>query len=79
MKTQLKTIAIALPMLFASSAFAHPFTDLTSSTSVRYTVTDGVATLYGTVDSRMEKRLVEKALQNLEGVNKVHSLLFVSQ
>jgi len=79
MKAKLQTTAIVLTLLFASSAFALPYTGVTSSANVRYTLTDGVATIYGTVDSRMEKRLIEQDIQKINGVKKIRSMLFVSQ
>ena len=79
MKTKLYTIALALPLMAAGSAFGSVITDATSSTNVHYTIEDGVATIYGTVDSNMEKTVVGNNAADLEGVDEVRNLLSVSK
>ena len=79
MKIKLHTIALVLPLMAAGPAFGSVITGATSSTNVNYTIEDGVATIYGTVDSNMEKTMVGYNAADLEGVDEVRNLLFVSE
>lgn len=77
MTTKLLKTAIIVSALFASSAFAGPkFGPGTSG--VRVTVNDGVATIYGNVESGIDKVLVERKVREMEGITKVCNRLFVS-
>ena len=42
-----------------------------SSTDIRYKVDDGVATLFGTVDSNIESALAAAHVEKIEGVDRV--------
>jgi len=78
MKIKLFAAAIALPLLFAGTTFAAQIDGTTSSTNLYYTVNDGVATVYGNVESAIEKTMIEKDLVKLDGVDDVRSLIIVS-
>jgi len=78
MKTKLLSAAIALPLLFAGAISAASIDGSTSSTNVYYTVNDGVATVYGNVESAIEKTTIETNLERLEGVDDVRNLIVVS-
>ena len=79
MKNTMKLIAIALPLAFAGSAMATPLSAVTSSANVQYDVQDGVATIYGNVDSRIEKTLIGNEAAKLDGVVEVRNYLFVTK
>ena len=50
----------------------------TSSVDLRVTVEDGVAYLFGNVDSGIESGLVEQHVAGLDGVDKVINLISVN-
>lgn len=79
MKTKLLTTAIIATAIFASSAFAGSVRiSGTGTAGVRVTVNDGVATIYGNVESGIEKVLIENRVKKLEGVTKVRNRLIKS-
>lgn len=71
-------LAFAATLLSATSAFATPYTNASSSANVQYNIEDGIATIYGSVDSPIEKTLVEHAILGLDGVESVSNNLFVT-
>ena len=79
MNNKLKMIAIALPLAFAGSALAAPLSLATNSTNVQLDVENGIATIYGNVDSPMEKTLVGNEAAKLDGVEEVRNYLIVSK
>ena len=78
MKIKLHTLALVLPLMAAGSAFGSPIDQSTSSTDIRYTVDSGVATIYGSVESQIEKTLVGHLAAEFDGVETVRNLLVVS-
>ena len=72
-------IAIALPLAFAGSALAAPLSLATISTNVQLDVANGIATIYGNVDSPIEKTLVGNEAAKLDGVEEVRNYLIVSK
>jgi len=83
MKTTIATLTLA-GALFAGSASAMitsgPVNGVVgiSSASLNYTVDEGVATLYGDVDSGVESALAQAHVEKLQGVNKVINLISVN-
>ena len=67
--------ATLISILAMGSASALTVRDVTSSVGVRVTVKDGVATLYGHVDSNYEKFQAARAASQIEGVESVRNLL----
>lgn len=75
----MKQMIIALILLSLSGPIsAHRLNSPTSSVNVNLTVKDGVATLYGNVDSQFESVQAGKEAAKIEGVHKVRNLLFYS-
>lgn len=79
MKTKLKMIAIALPLAFAGSALAAPLSLATNSANVYFELRDGIVTIYGNVDSPIEKTLVGHEAAKLDGVEEVRNYLTVGE
>lgn len=73
----LKTLiaAAALATLTIGSASAITLDTVTSSVNVNVTVQNGVATLYGSVDSNFERIQAGNAAAKLDGVEQVRNLL----
>ena len=73
----IKTIAAAL--IVATAAFASVAQAsvgwTTSSATIRVSVQDGVATLYGHVDNNFERKLAEREAAQIEGVDEVRNLI----
>jgi len=76
----IKTLAAAtlLTVFAMSSAQALTVKDVTSSANVRITVNNGVATLFGNVESSFNKELVARQARKIEGVERIHNLLTFS-
>jgi len=76
MKTIKTLIAATLLTSFAmGSANALTIQDVTSSTNVRVQVQNGVATIFGNVESGFDKQLVAQQTKKIEGVDRVRNLL----
>ena len=73
-KTTLVSI-LAAGALLAATANATTLSGVSSSTNLRVSVSDGVATLYGTVDSQFEKTRAGAEAKKLEGVEEVRNYL----
>lgn len=75
-KSVIASLVIAGAIFSGTAAAAAPdLSDLTSSTNVNVTVKDGVATLFGTVDSAQEKHLIASAAAKIDGVDSVRNLV----
>ena len=74
MKTVISSVFVA-GVLMSAAASANVLSGVTASTNVRVNVEDGVATLYGTVDSQFERTQAGVAAKNLEGVDEVRNLI----
>lgn len=73
-KTVISSVFVA-GVLMSAAASANVLSGVTASTNVRVNVEDGVATLYGTVDSQFERTQAGVAAKNLEGVDEVRNLI----
>jgi len=72
-------VAATLITMFAiGSAQALTVKDVTSSTNVRITVNNGVATLFGNVESSFDRDLVARQAKKIDGVERVNNLLTFS-
>jgi len=60
------------------SAQALTVKDVTSSTNVRITIENGVATLFGNVESSFDRDLVARQAKKIEGVERINNLLTFS-
>ncbi len=80
-KSIIATALIAGSLVAGSASAMTPVNidGLSSSTNVNVSVKDGVATLFGSVDSQFERIQVANAAKKLEGVNQVRNLLTFSQ
>jgi len=79
MKTIKTLIAATLLTSFAmGSANALTVQDVTSSANVRVQVENGVATIFGNVESGFDKQLVAQQAKKIEGVERVRNLLTFS-
>ena len=67
-----------LPFALQPPSIASPIDQSTSSANVHYNVEDGVATVYGSVDSQLEKTLVARDTAALDGVESFRNLLIVN-
>ena len=74
----IKTL-IAASILVAGSASAITVDQVTSSANVNVKVENGVATLWGTVDSHFDRTQAGYAAAQIDGVDEVRNLLFASQ
>ena len=76
----IKTLAAATLMttMVMGSAQALTVKDVTSSTNVRITVQNGVATLFGNVESSFDKELVARQARKIDGVERINNLLTFS-
>ena len=76
----IKTLVAAtvLSAFAIGSASAITIDDVSSSTNVNVTVKNGVATLFGNVDSNFEKQQAAQAAAKIEGVDSVRNLLTFS-
>ena len=76
----IKTLAAATLMTTMAMGSAQALTvkDVTSSTNVRVTVQNGVATLFGNVESSFDKELVARQARKIDGVERVNNLLTFS-
>jgi len=76
----IKTLIAAsiLSLAAVGSASAITVSDVTSSANVRITVENGVATLFGHVDSSFERYQVGQAAKKIDGVDRVRNLLLFS-
>lgn len=54
------------------------YTDI-DSTYIQIKVEDGVATIEGTIDSRKNKRLIQKLVERVSGVRAVHNDLRITE
>ena len=63
----------------ASAMIPASIDRLTSSVNVNVTVKNGVATLFGNVDSQFERLQIARAAAQLEGVDRVRNLLTFSE
>ena len=70
--------ATVLSVFAIGSASALTLEGISSPEKVNITVQNGVATLFGNVDSNFEKHLAAKAAAELEGVDRVRNLLIFS-
>lgn len=78
-KSIIASIVIAGAMFAGTASAAAPgLNKLTSSTNVNLTVKDGVATLFGSVDSGLERKLIASAAAKLDGVDSVRNLVTLS-
>ena len=69
-------VAATLLTVFAmGSAQALTVKDVTSSTNVRITINNVVATLFGNVESSFDKHLVAQQAKKIEGVTRINNLL----
>lgn len=72
-------IATALIATFAlGSAHALTVRDVTSSANVRIKVENGVATIWGNVESSFDRELVARQAKKIEGVERINNLLTFS-
>lgn len=80
-KSILATVVIAGALVAGSASAMTPktLTGVSSSTNVNVTVKDGIATLFGTVDSSFERVQAANAAAKLDGVERVRNLLTFSQ
>ena len=69
------TAATLLTVFAMGSAQALTVKDVTSSTNVRITINNGVATLFGNVESSFDKHLVAQQAKKIEGVTRINNLL----
>jgi len=60
------------------SAHARYIGDVTSSTNVNIRIDNGVATLWGNVESGLDRVLVERQAKKIEGVHCVRNLITFS-
>lgn len=76
----IKTLAAATLMTTMAMGSAQALTvkDVTSSTNVRITVQNGVATLFGNVESSFDKELVARQARKIDGVERINNLLTFS-
>jgi len=76
----IKTLAAATLMTIMAMGSAQALTvkDVTSSTNVRITVQNGVATLFGNVESSFDKELVARQARKIDGVERINNLLTFS-
>ena len=76
----IKTLAAAALMTTMAMGSAQALTvkDVTSSTNVRITVQNGVATLFGNVESSFDKELVARQARKIDGVERINNLLTFS-
>ena len=76
----IKTLAVATLMTTMAMGSAQALTvkDVTSSTNVRITVQNGVATLFGNVESSFDKELVARQARKIDGVERINNLLTFS-
>jgi len=79
MKTIKTLVAATLLTVFAiGSAQALTVRDVTSSANVRITISNGVATIFGNVESSFDKELVARQAKQIEGVERINNLLTFS-
>ncbi len=73
----LKTViaATVLSLAVMGSASALTLNQVSSSVGIRVTIENGVATLFGHVDSNFERIQAANAAKKLEGVERVRNLL----
>jgi len=71
-------ILLAASVLMAGAATAAPFHQISSSANVNIKIENGVATLWGNVDSSFDRAQAGRAAAKLEGVKKVRNLLSFS-
>lgn len=72
-------VAATLITTFAiGSAQALTVRDVTSSANVRIKVENGVATLWGNVESSFDRELVARQAKKIDGVERVNNLITFS-
>jgi len=73
-KTAIATLMVLGTMGAANAATLDTIPGI-SSTNLNVTVKDGVATLFGNTDSASERKLAERHVAKLEGVERVINLV----
>jgi len=73
-KTAIATV-MAMSTLGAVNAKTLDFIPGVTSPNVNVTVQEGVATLFGVVDTHSERKLAERHVAKLEGVDRVINLV----
>jgi len=70
-----KTYHFITPVFALRPASLMPVNGISPNTVVKLEIQDGVATLLGSVDSRIERDLAGKVVASIDGVKKVRNLL----
>ena len=76
-KSMIATVVIAAAMFAGQAAAFAPLG--VSSADLNVTVTNGIATLFGHVDSNLDRVLAENAAAALDGVTEVRNLITFSK
>ena len=76
----MKTIkSLLIASAFAVGSASAMTLDEIPNTDVNLKVEKGIATLFGSVDSELERNLAERVAENIDGVEKVRNLLKFKQ